>query len=224
MTGHRWRIAVADDEPDMREFFDKVLRRQGHEVVGIAADGRELLAICEATRPQLVISDVKMPALNGIEAAQRIWASHATAIILVSAHQEPLTQHPADLDHVLEYLVKPIKLTTLAAAIEKAMRRFQQQEMAKHESAELQQALHACRLIERAKTLLMLRGACDESMALRRLHRLARLRDDSLLDTAQAILQAERAERDSGPQGSVERRTIFPATWPLPRPRIIRND
>ena len=63
------RIAVADDEPDMRDYFRTILPRLGHEVVAVAETGRELVEQCRATRPDLVITDIKMPDMDGIDAA-----------------------------------------------------------------------------------------------------------------------------------------------------------
>ncbi|HRX78261.1 MAG TPA: response regulator, partial [Pirellulaceae bacterium] len=69
----RLRIAVADDEPDMQEYFEKILPRLGHEVVSIAETGRQLVEHCETLNPDLVITDIKMPDMDGIEAATAIY-------------------------------------------------------------------------------------------------------------------------------------------------------
>ncbi len=66
------RIAVADDEPDVRDDFRWALPRLDHQVVAVAQTGRELVERCRATRPDLVITDIKMPDLDGIEAAVAI--------------------------------------------------------------------------------------------------------------------------------------------------------
>ena len=66
------RIAVADDEPDVRDYFRRILPRLGHQVVAVAQTGRELIEQCRAARPDLVITDIKMPDQDGIEAAVAI--------------------------------------------------------------------------------------------------------------------------------------------------------
>ena len=85
------RIAVADDEPDVREYLQKVLVRLGHTVVGTATNGQELIALAKKTVPNLIISDIKMPDMDGIEAATTIYKEQPIPVILVSAY------HDADL-------------------------------------------------------------------------------------------------------------------------------
>jgi AmiR/NasT family two-component response regulator len=120
------RIAIADDEPDMREYFQQVLPRLGHTVIGAARDGRELVELCRATEPDLVITDIKMREVDGIEAAVQIYQDKPMPVILVSAHQDPNLIERADTDHIMAYLVKPIKQADLAPSIAVAMRQFEQ--------------------------------------------------------------------------------------------------
>src|SRR5207244_6800571 len=79
------RIAVADDEPDMRDYFKKSLPRLGHQVVAVAQTGRELVELCRATTPDLVITDIRMPELDGIDAAAQLYRERPIPVILVSA-------------------------------------------------------------------------------------------------------------------------------------------
>jgi AmiR/NasT family two-component response regulator len=139
------RIAVADDEPDMREYFQKGLRRLGHDVVGVAANGRELVELCRAARPDLVITDIKMPDMDGIDAAAAIYRERPVPVILVSAFHDPDLVARAEADHVLGYLVKPIKQTDLGPAIALAVRRFEELEELRDEGAKLRQALEDCK-------------------------------------------------------------------------------
>ena len=67
------KIAVADDELDMRDYFQQILPLLGHQVVGVAQTGRELVELCAATHPDLVITDIKMPDMDGIDAATQIY-------------------------------------------------------------------------------------------------------------------------------------------------------
>src|SRR5271166_263896 len=103
------RIAVADDEPDMRDYFGKILPRLGHRVVVLAANGRELVEQCRVAHPDLVITDIKMPDIDGIDAAVGIYKDCPVPVILVSAYHNPELIERAEADHILGYLVKPIK-------------------------------------------------------------------------------------------------------------------
>lgn len=122
------RIAVADDEPDMRDYFRRVLARLGHHVVGAASNGHELIELCRAERPDLVITDIKMPELDGIEAAVQLYQEHPMAVLLVSAHHNGALIERAVADHVLGYLVKPVRQADLGPAIALAWTRFEERE------------------------------------------------------------------------------------------------
>ena len=95
------RIAVADDEPDMRDYFVKILPRLGHQVVAQARDGRELLEQCRATHPDLVITDIKMPEMDGIDAATMIYKENPVPVILVSAFHDADLIERAEADHIM---------------------------------------------------------------------------------------------------------------------------
>ena len=120
------RIVVADDEPDMQDYFRTILPLLGHEVVAAAGTGRELVEQCRATQPDLVITDIKMPEMDGIEAAIAIYQERPVPIILVSAHHDAELLRRAEADHILGYLVKPIKQADLEPVIVLAVRRFEQ--------------------------------------------------------------------------------------------------
>jgi response regulator NasT len=139
------RIAVADDEPDMQAYFRKCLPRLGHQVVAVAGTGRELVEQCRATQPDLVITDIKMPELDGIDAAAQIYQERPVPIILVSAHHDAGLIRRAEMDHVMAFLVKPIKQADLEPAIALAVRRFEQFQALRQEAADLRQALEDCK-------------------------------------------------------------------------------
>lgn len=184
------RIAVADDEPDMRDYFRRCLTRLGHQVVAVAENGRDLIDSCRQTRPQLVITDIKMPDMDGIDAAIQIYRERPVPVILVSAFHDPGLIERAEADHILGYLVKPIKQADLEPAIVLAMRRFEQFEELRREAADLRQALEDRKTIERAKGVLMQRGPLNEQDAFRRLQRLASEKSRKLVEIAQMILVA----------------------------------
>ena len=187
------RIAVADDEPDMREYFQKSLLRLGHKVVAVAQNGRELVEQCRALHPDLVITDIKMPDMDGIEAAIQIYRERPVPVILVSAFHDATLIERAEADHILGYLVKPIKQADLEPVIGLAMRRFEQFQALRKEAADLRQALEDRKVIERAKGVIMKRGQMDEQEAFRRLQKLASEKSRKLVEIAQMILIAEEA-------------------------------
>lgn len=189
------RIAVADDEPDMQEYFEKILPRLGHEVVSVAENGRQLVEHCRELHPDLVITDIKMPEMDGIEAAEAIFHDRAVPVILVSAHHDTHLIDRAESNHILAYLVKPIKQVDLEPAISIAVRRFRQFQAVCQEAESLRQALEDRKIIERAKGILMKRAALDESEAFRRLQKLASEKNIKLIEIAGSIVTAEEAFR-----------------------------
>jgi response regulator NasT len=132
----RLRIAVADDEPDMREYFQKCLTRLGHQVVTIAQNGRALIDGCRANPPDLVITDINMPDMDGIDAAVQISRERPVPVILVSAFYDAELIARAEADYILGYLVKPIRQADLGAAITVTMVRFEQRQASGPERVE----------------------------------------------------------------------------------------
>jgi AmiR/NasT family two-component response regulator len=190
---NKLRVAVADDEPDMQEFFRDILTRMGHEVVGVASDGRQLVELCRAQRPQLVITDIRMPGMDGLEAANEIYADAPVPIVIVSAHPDPKFVERAGQLHVLAYLVKPIRESNLAPAIAIAMQRFQELETLRGEAGDLRQALADRKVIERAKGILMKELRLDEDAAFRRLQKLASKKNRKLIEVARTLVEATEA-------------------------------
>ena len=191
------RIAVADDEADMRDWFERMLPTLGHQVVSVAENGKELVEHCHTLKPDLVITDIKMPDMDGIEAAVVICSERPVPIILVSAYHDAELLQRAEADHVLAYLVKPIGQVSLGPAIGLAMRRFEELQALRKEAADLRQTLADRRVIEQAKGVLMKVTGLDERGAFRRLQELASDKNQKLVEAAQAVLALEKALRPS---------------------------
>jgi two-component system, response regulator PdtaR len=187
------RISVADDEPRMREYFEDTLSALGHQVVSVAATGRELVEQCREHHPDLVITDIKMPELDGIHASDQLRRDAPVPIILVSAFHDPELIDQALRNHVLAYLVKPIKQADLETAIALAMRRFREFQALQKQAVDLQQALEDRKVIERAKGFLMKNGRLEEQEAFRRLQQLASEKNQKMVEIAKMIITTEQA-------------------------------
>jgi response regulator NasT len=118
------KIIVADDDERMREFYHEVLTRLGHDVVGSAADGAELVETCLATHADLVVTDIRMPEMDGIRAAHIVTEKIELPFLFVSAYHNDTLIEQASKVFSYGYLVKPIKQEDLATTIPIAMRRF----------------------------------------------------------------------------------------------------
>lgn len=120
------RIAVADDEPDMREYFRRALARLGHRVVSVACNGDELVRQCQEYHPDLVITDIKMDGKDGIDAVGEILRERPVPVILITAYHEPELVARARPERIQGFLVKPIKQADLGPAVQLAVERFNQ--------------------------------------------------------------------------------------------------
>ncbi len=184
------KIAVADDERDTRQYLGELLTRLGHEVVA-AENGRQLAEQCRALGPDLVITDVKMPDLDGLEAAAEVNRQKETPVIVVSAYHDPELLRRAEASHVMAYLIKPVTQPALEAAIATAMARFEHYQAARKEAATLRQALEDRKVIERAKGIVMRRVGVQEDEAFRRLRKLASDQNRKLAEVALTIVKAD---------------------------------
>lgn len=120
----RLRIAIADDEADMRHFLCRILAIDGHQVVVVAETGRQLVRECHLEQPDLVITDIRMPDIDGLQALREICQIKAVPAIVVSAKSGDEMLIRACEESVFAFLIKPIKMDDLRPAVWLAMRRF----------------------------------------------------------------------------------------------------
>ena len=187
------KIVLADDDAKFVQFCQETLCKLGHQVVGTASTGAELVAQCQAASPDLVITDIKMPDMDGIEAARQIYQRTALPFILISGYQDPDFLERAGASYILAYLVKPIKGKDLQPAIAIAVRRFAEFQALQQESSDLRQALQERKLIERAKGILMRRATLDEGAAFSRMQKMASASNRKLVEIAESLITAEEA-------------------------------
>ena len=186
------QIAVAEDEPIMQQYLEETLTLLGNRVL-MTGTGKELIERCQKEKPELVITDIRLPDMNGLDAAAKVYDSAPVPIIVVSAFHDTELVERAERNHVLAYLVKPIKQQDLEPAISIAMSRFREFTDMRDEADSLRQALEDRKIIERAKGLLMKRAGLDEPEAFRRLQKLARDKNQKLVEIAHMIVTAEEA-------------------------------
>lgn len=190
-SSHKLKVVIADDEPEMLEYISQVVTRAGHFVAATATDGLELVERHRQHSPDLIITDVRMPELDGLEAATRCFLERPVAIIVISAHHDPDLIERATDDHVLAYLVKPIKATDLEPAISIAMRRFREFQALHQHSASLEQAMQDRKIVEQAKGLLMKTSGLSEQEAFRELQLLSSRENAKMADVARRLVSVE---------------------------------
>jgi two-component system, response regulator PdtaR len=148
------RVVIAEDEALIRMDLAEMLAEEGYEVVGQASDGQQAIELAERLRPDLVITDVKMPVLDGIAAAEHIAGARiAPVVILTAFSQRDLVERARDAG-AMAYLVKPFSRTDLVPAIEMAVSRFGELAVLEKEVADLSESLATRKAVDRAKAVL----------------------------------------------------------------------
>ena len=182
------RILIAEDETIIRLDLAELLDRAGHEVCAQARDGAEAVALARELAPDLAILDVKMPKLDGIEAARRITGERPIPIVMLTAYgQEELVARAVEAG-VFGYLVKPFRESDLLPAIETARARHEELAALRAEAESLADALAARKSIERAKGLLMEKESLTEQEAFARLRKASQLSGRPLKVVAEALI------------------------------------
>jgi len=191
------RVVIADDDGVTLMVLKKILTVMGHTVVGEAGDGEQAVALAAQQNPDLCILDIRMPKMEGIEAAKHIQAHRPTPIIIVSAHTETGLGTEAAAAGAHAYLVKPFAENQLKPAIELALTTFEKSKQLEQKLHEANEALESRKIVERAKGILMRQTGMDEEAAYLRLQKTARNENRKLIDVARAIILAEQMRRDS---------------------------
>ena len=182
------RILIAEDETIIRLDLRELLERSGFDVCGEARDGEEAVALARTLEPDLALLDVKMPKLDGIDAARRILEERPIPIVMVTAYGEEELVSRAVEAGVFGYLVKPFRESDLLPAIATARARHEELAAVRGEAASLADALAARKAIERAKGLLMEREGLTEQEAFQRLRKASQISGKPLRVVAEALI------------------------------------
>jgi len=182
------RILIAEDETIIRLDLKQLLERAGFDVCAEAKDGLEAVELARVAQPDLAVLDVKMPRLDGIEAARTILEERPIPIVMLTAYgQQELVARAVEAG-VFGYLVKPFRETDLLPAIETARARHEELRELREEAESLAQALAARKTIERAKGLLMEKEGLSEQDAFARLRKASQVSGRPIRIVAEAVL------------------------------------
>jgi two-component system, response regulator PdtaR len=179
---------IAEDETIIRLDLRSLLERNGFEVCAEAKDGEEAVALVRSEQPDVAILDVKMPRLDGIEAARRILDERPIPIVMVTAYGERELVSRAVEAGVFGYLVKPFRETDILPAIATATARHEELRALREEADSLAEALAARKAIERAKGILMQRESLSEDEAFARLRKASQISGRPLKVVAEALI------------------------------------
>jgi two-component system, response regulator PdtaR len=186
------KIIVAEDETLVALSIIAQLKELDYQVIGDATDGIEVVELCEQLRPDLVVMDINMPRLNGIEAAKLIKEKWQIPVVIVSGYSDEKLIKEATEAGVISYLIKPVTKQNLAPAIEVAVKNYDDFSAAREETNRLRQMLEERKLLERAKGILMAKVNITEAQAMKRLQKLSNDRNVRLAEIAKEIINAEK--------------------------------
>ena len=186
----RTRVIIADDEALIRMDLREMLTNLGYLVVGEVADGRSAVNQARELRPDVVVMDIKMPDMDGIEAAQVLTEERIAPTVLLSAYGQRELVERAREAGVVAYLVKPYREEELAPAIEVALARFREFQTLQKQVDDLSQALETRKLVDRAKGILMDKQGLSEAEAFRKIQKMSMDNRKPMKDVAEAIILA----------------------------------
>jgi len=182
------RVLLAEDEPFTRLDIKEMLEEEGMIVVGECGDGESAVNLARAIKPDLVVMDIKMPGMNGVEAAEILNRDKVAPVLLLTAYSSPEFINRAGMAGVLAYLVKPVTKNSLIPACHIAVNRYQEFAVLREENANLQEALEARKLIERAKGLLQKKYLLNEERAFKKIRQISMDQNKSMKEVAKAII------------------------------------
>ena len=186
----RTRVIIADDESLIRMDLREMLTNLGYLVVGEVADGRSAVHQARELRPDVVVMDIKMPDMDGIEAAKLLTEEHLAPVVLLSAYSQRDLVERAREAGVVAYLVKPYREEELSPAIEVALARFAEFKDLQKQVADLELALETRKLVDRAKGILMDKQGLTEAEAFRKVQKMSMDNRKPMKDVAEAIILA----------------------------------
>lgn len=189
MSQHR--ILIADDDPIIRLDLKQMLERLDYEVIAEAGDGQSAVDLAKEHQPDVCVLDVKMPQMDGIEAAKLIAEDGIAPVILLTAFSDKELVDRARESGVFGYLVKPFKPSDLMPAIEVARSRFEENQVLSHEATDAKEKLEVRKLLDKAKGILMETLSVNEAEAYRRIQQQSMNNRKSMREVAEAIILAQ---------------------------------
>lgn len=183
-------ILIADDEALIRLDLREMLSDAGHHIVGEAADGAQAVKLARELKPDFIIMDVKMPNMDGLEAAAIIGEENLAPVLLLTAYSQQDIVEKASKAGVSAYLVKPVREEQLFPAMEIAASRFNELQELNKELLDLKNSLETRKLVDRAKGILMTAHKISEQDAYRKMQQYSMAKRITLKALAESIIKA----------------------------------
>ncbi|MBI5649997.1 MAG: response regulator [Chloroflexi bacterium] len=190
----RTRVIIADDESVIRTDLREMLTHLGYLVIGEVGDGLSAVNLARELKPDVVIMDIKMPDMDGIEAAKVMTQEKIAPVLLLTAYSHRDLVERAKEAGVVGYLVKPFREQEIAPAIDIALARFQEFRELEKEIGSMRETLETRKLVDRAKGILMDQQGLTEQEAFRKIQKMSMNTRKPMKDIAEAIILAQEAK------------------------------
>jgi len=195
----RTRILIADDESIILLDLREMLSNLGYLVVGEANDGTSAVNMARELRPDLVIMDIKMPDMDGIEAAKILTEEKIAPVLLLTAYSQQDLIERAREAGVVGYMVKPFRESNLGPSIEITLARFEEFRAVQKEVDDLKEALETRKVVDRAKGILMDQHKLTEQEAFRRIQKMSMNTRRPMKEIAEAVVLAHEVKEEQEP-------------------------
>lgn len=183
------RILIVDDESLIRMDIRDILESEMHEVVGEASNGVDAILLCKELKPDVVLMDVKMPKLDGIEAARQIGYNHLAPVVLLTSYSQQDLVSKARESGVYGYLIKPVREEQLIPTLEMACGRFLDDLESRQQMADLEKTLEERKLIQKATGILMDLYKITEDEAYKRIRQLSMKKRESIVSICKIVIE-----------------------------------
>lgn len=184
------KIITIEDNADHQFVLKGLLKDIGCEVIGEGRSGLEAVELMQKLSPDAILMDVKLPGMDGIEAAMAINKLKPTPVILLTAKKDEETIKRAAEAGVMAYLVKPVRGEELLPTIELAISRFKEFQAVSRENIDLKETIEARKIVERAKGLLMEKEGVSERDAFSRIQRMSMDKRRPMKEIAEILITA----------------------------------
>ena len=183
------RVLIVDDESLIRMDLRDIIESCGHEVVAEGTNGVEALELCKKHKPDIILMDVKMPELDGIEAARQIGFHHEAPVVLLTSYSQQDLIDKARDSGVYGYLIKPVREEQLVPSLEMALGRYKSDAQLREKMAELEQSLEDRKIIQKGTGILMELYSISEVEAYNRIRTLSMNKQISIMETCNLIIK-----------------------------------
>lgn len=183
------RVLIVDDESLIRMDLRDIIESCGHEVVAEGTNGVEALALCKKYKPDIILMDVKMPELDGIEAARQIGFHHEAPVVLLTSYSQQDLIDKARDSGVYGYLIKPVWEEQLVPTLEMALGRYKSDAQLREKMTKLEQSLEDRKIIQKGTGILMELYSISEVEAYNRIRTLSMNKQISIIETCNLIIK-----------------------------------